>query len=121
MINSGDTAWVLMATALVMLMTFPGLALFYGGLVKRKNVLSMIMMSFCALCLVSLQWILWGYSLAFGPDMGHFIGGLDWAFLSHVGIEPNPDYAETIPHALYMAFQMMFAIITPALISGAIA
>lgn len=79
------------------------------------------MMSFCALCLVSLQWILWGYSLAFGPDIGHFIGSLDWAFLRHVDLEPNPDYAETIPHVLYMTFQMMFAVITPALISGAIA
>lgn len=121
MINSGDTAWMLMATALVMLMTFPGLALFYGGLVRRKNVLSMIMMSFCALCLVSLQWILWGYSFAFGPDHWHFIGSTDWLFLNQVGLDPNPDYAENIPHALYMLFQMMFAVITPALISGAIA
>lgn len=121
MINSGDTAWVLTATALVMIMTMPGLALFYGGLVRRKNVLSMIMMSFCVLCLVSLQWILWGYSLAFGEDNHHLIGGLKWIGLQHVGMEPNPDYASSIPHLLYMAFQMMFAVITPALISGALA
>lgn len=121
MINSGDTAWVLAATILVMLMTFPGLALFYGGLVKRKNILSMIMMSFSALCLISLQWVLWGYSLAFGPGTSHFIGNLDWFGLRSVGIEPNPHYADSIPHLLYMAFQMMFAVITPALISGAIA
>lgn len=120
-INSGDTAWMLTSTALVMLMTLPGLALFYGGLVRRKNVLSMIMMSFSVLCLISLQWIGWGYSLAFGEDHYHMIGGLEWAGLKGVGIEPNPDYAETIPHSLYMTFQMMFAIITPALISGAIA
>lgn len=121
MINSGDTAWMIAATVLVMLMTFPGLALFYGGLVKRKNILSMIMMSFSALCLISLQWVLWGYSLAFGPDTGHFIGNLDWLGLRSVGIEPNSNYADSIPHLLYMAFQMMFAVITPALISGAIA
>lgn len=121
MVSSGDTAWILAATALVMLMTMPGVALFYGGLVKRNNVLSMIMMSFCVLCMVSLQWILWGYSLAFGADHGHVIGGLEWLGLRHVGVEPNPDYASTIPHMLYMAFQMMFAIITPALISGALA
>lgn len=121
MFNSGDTAWVLGATILVMLMTFPGLALFYGGLVKRKNILSMIMMSFSALCLISLQWVLWGYSLAFAPDIGHFMGNLDWVGLRSVGLEPNPHYADSIPHLLFMAFQMMFAVITPALISGAIA
>lgn len=120
-INTGDTAWMLTATALVMLMTLPGLALFYGGLVRRKNVLSMIMMSFSVLCLISLQWIGWGYSLSFGEDHYHLIGGLDWIWLKGVGVEPNSDYAETIPHSLYMTFQMMFAIITPALISGAIA
>lgn len=121
MLNTGDVAWVLIATALVMLMTLPGLALYYGGLVRRKNVLSMIMMSFCVLCLVSLQWILWGYSLAFGPDYHHVIGRLDWIGLKDVGLQPNADYAETIPHLLYMTFQMMFAVITPALISGAFA
>lgn len=120
-INAGDTAWMLTSCALVMLMTLPGLALFYGGLVRRKNVLSMIMMSFSVLCLISLQWIGWGYSLAFAEDFNHIIGGLEWAGLKGVGADPNPDYAETIPHSLYMTFQMMFAIITPALISGAIA
>lgn len=120
-INSGDTSWVLTATALVMIMTMPGLALFYGGLVRRKNVLSMIMMSFCVLCLITLQWVLWGYSLAFGPDHGHLIGGFQWLGLKNVGMEPNPDYAASIPHMLFMVFQLMFAVITPALISGAIA
>lgn len=119
--NSGDIAWVLTSTAFVLLMTMPGLALFYAGLVRRKNALSMLMLSFFVLCFVSLQWILWGYSLAFGPDHGHVIGGLDWIGLQGVGAEPNDDYAKTIPHSLYMAFQMMFAVITPALISGAIA
>lgn len=121
MINSGDTAWVLISTALVMLMTMPGVALFYGGLVRRKNVLSMIMMSFIVLCLVCVQWVLFGYSLAFGPDHGHFIGDLSWVGLQGVGVEPNPNYAQSIPHLLYMSFQMMFAVITPALISGALA
>ena len=121
MINSGDTAWMLAASAFVMMMTMPGLALFYGGLVRKKNVLSMIMMSFCVLCLVSLQWILWGYSLAFGEDFNHFIGGLQWAGLRGVSMQPSPDYANTVPHLLFMTFQMMFAVITPALISGALA
>lgn len=121
MINSGDTAWVLISSALVMLMTFPGLALFYGGLVRRKNVLATIMQSFFVLCLISIQWILFGYSLSFGPDQGHFIGSLAWAGLKGVGMTPNPDYASTIPHLLFMAYQMMFAIITPGLITGAFA
>lgn len=121
MINSGDTAWVLISAALVMLMTFPGLALFYGGLVRRKNVLATIMQSFFVLCLISIQWILFGYSLAFGPDQGHFIGSLAWFGLKGVGMAPNPVYAPTIPHLLFMAYQMMFAIITPALITGAFA
>ncbi|MFA5499624.1 MAG: ammonium transporter [Candidatus Omnitrophota bacterium] len=121
MINSGDTAWVLISAALVMLMTFPGLALFYGGLVRRKNVLATIMQSFFVLCLISIQWILFGYSLAFGPDQGHFIGSLAWFGLKGVGMEPNPAYASTIPHLLFMAYQMMFAVITPALITGAFA
>ncbi len=121
MINSGDTAWVLISTALVMLMTFPGLALFYGGLVRRKNVLATIMQSFFMLCLISIQWVLFGYSLSFGPDQGHFIGSLAWFGLKGVGMAPNPDYAATIPHLLFMAYQMMFAIITPALITGAFA
>lgn len=121
MINSGDTAWILMSTALVMLMTAPGLAFFYGGLVRRKNVLATMMQSFFVLCLLSIQWILWGYSLSFGPDVGHFIGNLSWFGLKGVGLAPNPDYAATIPHMLFMAFQMMFAVITPGLITGAFA
>lgn len=119
-IDSGDTAWVLASSALVMLMT-PGLALFYGGMVRRKNVLGTIMHSFVALGIITVQWVLFGYSLAFGPDVGHVIGNLDWIGLRGVGLDPNPDYAATIPHQAYMIFQMMFAIITPALISGAIA
>jgi Amt family ammonium transporter len=121
MINSGDTAWVLVSTALVMLMTAPGLAFFYGGLVRRKNVLATMMQSFFVLCLLSIQWILWGYSLSFGPDVGHFIGNLSWFGLKGVGMAPNPDYAATIPHQLFMVFQMMFAVITPGLITGAFA
>ncbi len=120
-INFGDTAWVLASTALVMSMTAPGLAMFYGGLVRRKNVLSTMMQSFFILCLISVQWVLWGYSLAFGPDVGHFIGNLSWFALRGVGLTPNPDYAATIPHQLFMVFQMMFAVITPALITGAFA
>jgi len=118
-IDTGDTAWMLISSALVMLMT-PGLAFFYGGLVRHKNALSTIMHSFTAVALVSVIWVLWGYSLAFGPDHGGFIGGLDWLGLRHVGQEPGP-YAATIPHQAYMLFQLMFAIITPALITGAFA
>src|SRR5512142_3347248 len=120
-IDSGDTAWVLMSTALVMLMT-PGLALFYGGLVRRKNVLSTIMHSIFALALVSVTWVLFGFTLAFGPDVGGLgiIGGLDFIGLHGVGAQPM-DYAPTIPATVFMAFQMMFAIITPALITGAFA
>jgi ammonium transporter, Amt family len=120
-INYGDTAWMLVSTALVMAMTAPGLAMFYGGLVRRKNVLSVMMQSFFILCLISVQWVLWGYSLAFGPDAGHVIGNLSWFALKGVGLAPNPDYAATIPHQLFMVYQMMFAIITPALITGAFA
>jgi Amt family ammonium transporter len=120
-INSGDTAWLLISAALVMLMT-PGLAFFYGGLVRRKNVLSTIMQSLFVLGLVSVCWVLWGYSLAFGPDTGlGIIGGLDWLGLEGVGTEPHDVYAPTTPHLAFMAFQMMFAIITPALITGAFA
>jgi Amt family ammonium transporter len=119
-INGADTAWVLISAALVMLMT-PGLGLFYGGLVREKNVLSTIMHSFFILALISVQWVLWGYTLAFGPTQGGFIGGLDWLGLNGVGLEPNADYAATIPHQAFMVYQMMFAIITPALISGAFA
>ena len=119
-VNTGDTAWLLISTALVMLMT-PGLALFYGGMVRRKNVLGTIVQSFIALGVITIQWILFGYSLAFGPDVGHLIGSLKWAFLNGVGFLPNPDYAATVPHQAFMLFQMMFAVITPALITGAFA
>jgi Amt family ammonium transporter len=121
-ISAGDTAWVLASAALVMLMT-PGLGFFYGGLVRRKNVLSTVMHSFFILCLISVQWVLWGYSLAFGPDWKGLgiIGDLSWIGLNGVGVTPNKDYSATIPHQAYMAFQMMFAVITPALISGAFA
>jgi len=120
-IDTGDTAWVLTSAALVMLMTLPGLALFYGGLSRKKNVLSTIMFSFFTMVLISIQWALWGYSLAFGPDTGHIIGGLDWLGLKNVGLEPFSGYSATIPHQAFMIFQMMFAVITPALISGAFA
>jgi Amt family ammonium transporter len=119
-IDSGDTAWLLTSTALVMLMT-PGLAMFYGGMVRRKNVLGTIMHSFIAIALVSVQWIFFGYSLSFGPDVNGFIGNLSWAGLSNVGLTPNADYAPTVPHLAFMVYQMMFAVITPALISGAFA
>src|SRR5664280_1306061 len=119
--NSGDTAWVLMSSALVLLMTIPGLAFFYGGLVRRKNVLSILMQCFIILCVISLQWVLFGYSLAFGPDFHGLIGNLNWAGLNSVGTLPNADYAATIPHSVFMIFQMMFAVITPALIIGAYA
>ncbi|MCU0573717.1 MAG: ammonium transporter [Syntrophobacteraceae bacterium] len=118
--DTGDTAWILVCAAMVMLMT-PGLGLFYAGMARRKNVLGTIMQSFVALGIITIQWALFGYSLAFGPDIGHLIGGLKYFALSGVGMEPNADYAATIPHQLFMVFQMMFAIITPALISGAIA
>jgi Amt family ammonium transporter len=119
-IDPGDTAFVLVSAALVMLMT-PGLALFYGGMVRKKNVLGTLMQSFVAIAIVSVQWILIGYSLSFGPDVRGLIGSLDWAGLRGVGIEPNPDYAATIPHTAFMIYQAMFAVITPALITGAFA
>ena len=119
-IDTGDTAWILMSTALVMLMT-PGLAMFYGGMVRRKNVLGTIMHSFIAIALVSVQWILIGYSLSFGPDVKGLIGNLSWAGLQGVGLTPNADYAPTVPHLAFMIYQAMFAVITPALISGAFA
>lgn len=119
MINSGDTAWVLISAALVMLMT-PGLAFFYGGMVRRKNILSILMQCFIVLCVLSLQWVLFGYSLSFAPAKG-FWGGLGWFGLKNVGLAPYADYAATIPHQAFMIFQAMFAIITPALIIGAFA
>ena len=118
--DSGDTAWVLTSSALVLLMT-PGLAFFYGGLVRGKNVLATIMHSFFTIAIVSLVWILWGYSLAFGPDVGGFIGNLKWAGLNDVSATEAGPYSDTIPHQTFMVFQMMFAIITPALVTGAFA
>ncbi len=120
MVNSGDIAFILVCSALVMFMT-PGLALFYGGMVRSKNVLATIMQSFIVLGLVTVIWVLWGYSLAFGPDVKGFIGSLAWFGLKGVGLNPNPDYAGTIPHQAFMIYQAMFAIITPALITGAFA
>jgi Amt family ammonium transporter len=119
-IDSGDTAWMLISAALVLMMTGPGLALFYSGLVRRKNVLATMMQSFVLMALVSVIWSIVGYSLAF--DHGtFFIGGFKYAFLNHVGADPNLAYAPTIPHTTWMVYQLMFAIITPALICGAYA
>ena len=120
-VNGADTAWVLVSAALVLAMTVPGLALFYGGLVRSKNVLGTIMHSFVIVCLISLFWVLLGYSLAFGPDVKGVIGSLAWAGLSGVGLSPHAVYGPTIPHQAFMVFQLMFAAITPALITGAFA
>lgn len=117
-INTGDTAWVLVATALVMLMT-PAVGFFYGGMVRSKNVVSVLKQSMVILAIISLQWAILGYSLVFGKDIGGVIGGLNFAGLRGVGFAPNPDYAATIPHLVFMIFQAMFAVITPALIIGA--
>jgi Amt family ammonium transporter len=119
MISAGDTAWVLISAALVMLMT-PGLALFYGGMVRRKNVLSTIMMSFALLGLIGILWVLFGYSLGFGPNLGGIIGKLDWIGLRGVGENPSDVYATTVPHLAFMVFQAMFAVITVALWTGGI-
>ncbi len=119
-INAGDTAWMLVCAALVFLMT-PGLAFFYGGLVRRKNFLSILMQCFMLACVITLQWVLFGYSLSFGPDLKGMIGSLSWAGLHGVGLEPYADYSATIPHQLFMIYQAMFAIITPGLILGAFA
>ena len=119
-ISGADTAFVMVAAALVMVMT-PGLGLFYGGMVRRKNVLATFQQSFILLGVVALQWVLFGYSLAFGPDVGGVIGSLEWFGLSGVGGDPNPAYGSTIPHQVYMLFQLMFAAITPALVTGAFA
>jgi Amt family ammonium transporter len=120
--NGGDTAWMIVATAMVMVM-LPGLALFYGGLVRRKNVLSTIMHSFFGLALVSVVWVLVGFSLAFGHDITGLglLGGSDYVGFSNVGLDPSPTYATTIPFVLFAGFQLMFAAITPALITGAFA
>src|SRR5829696_1020887 len=116
--DTGDTAWILMSTALVLMMT-PALAFFYGGMVRKKNVLSTLNLSFITIGLISLQWILFGYSLAFGDSQGGLIGNLKYVGLLGVGSEPNPELAGTIPHLAFVAYQMMFAVITPALITGA--
>src|ERR1700691_1023961 len=118
--SAGDNAWMLVSAALVLMMTGPGLALFYGGLVRRKNVLSTMMHSFILMAVVTVVWAVVGYSLAFGGS-GPFLGDLHFAFLNNVGSAPNPDYAATIPQQTFMIYQLMFAIITPALISGAFA
>jgi Amt family ammonium transporter len=118
-VSSGDTAWILVSSALVMLMT-PGVAFFYGGMVRRKNLLSTMMMSFACLGLVGLLWILYSYSLSFGSDYGGFIGGFNFIGLTNVGQEPSAVYATTVPHLAFMIFQAMFAIITVALFTGAI-
>ncbi len=118
-VNSGDTAWLLVSTALVMLMT-PGLALFYAGMTRRKNAVSTSMMSFSALGVIALLWTLYGYSLSFGTDYSGLIGGLNLALLQGVGQDPSTVYATTVPQLAFFAFQAMFAIITTALISGAV-
>jgi ammonium transporter, Amt family len=118
-VNAADTAWILISTALVMLMT-PGLALFYGGMVRRKNAVSTTMMSFCALGLAGMLWAIYGYSLSFGSDLGGLIGGVEHLLLQGVGQAPSSVYATTIPHLAFFAFQGMFAVITVALISGAV-
>ena len=118
--NAGDTVFVLVSAALVMLMT-PGLALFYGGMVRSKNVLGTLMQSFIILGIITVEWVLWGYTMSFGPDHGGLIGGLTMFGLKGVGLTPSPDYGSTIPQLAFMIFQCMFAIITPALITGAFA
>jgi ammonium transporter, Amt family len=119
--NSGDTVWVLFSAALVFIMT-PGVALFYGGMARRKNILSILMQCFIIMCLIGVQWVIYGYSLSFGPDTGlGIIGSLDWAGLKGIGLGPNPDYSTAVPHMAFMVFQAMFAILTPALMVGAFA
>lgn len=119
-LNGSDMTFVLISAALVMVM-IPGLALFYGGMVKNKNVLSITLHSYAALIVISVQWIIIGYSISFGPDQFNFIGNLDFSFLNNIGILPNADYSTTIPHLLFVIFQMMFAVVTAAVISGAFA
>jgi Amt family ammonium transporter len=117
-INAGDTAWILVCCSLVLLMT-PALALFYGGMVRRKNVLSTLTLSYIFMALIGVQWVAYGYSLAFGASIHGWIGGLNFIGFQGVDALPNADYSKTIPHGLFAAFQMMFAVITPALITGA--
>ncbi len=119
-ISAGDTAWLLTSSLLVLMMIVPGLALFYGGLVRRKNVLGTLMHSFILLAMISVQWVLWGYTIAFGPDVGGLFGNFKYFGLAGVGPDPGP-YAATVPHLAFMTFQGMFAAITPALITGAFA
>src|SRR5215475_8998368 len=119
-IDTSDTAWMLVSAALVLFMTIPGLFLFYGGLVRSKNVLGMLMQNFVMVAIVTIQWIVIGYSIAFAGGTS-FLGGFQWAGLTGVGLTPNPDYAATIPHQTFMFYQLMFAIITPALMTGAFA
>lgn len=118
-IDTGDTAWILISSALVLCMTLPGLALFYGGLVRSKNVLGTIMHTTIIVCVISIVWVLWGYTLAFGPDVGGVIGGLDYLGLRGVGMDAFP--GTRIPHLLFMVFQLMFASITVALVTGSFA
>lgn len=117
-VNGADLVWVLAAACLVMLMT-PAVGLFYGGMVQRKNLLSTMMLSFAILLVISLQWVMFGYSLAFGPDWHNIVGDLSWVSLRGVGLDVRPEYAATLPHLAFMLFQMKFAVITPALITGA--
>lgn len=119
-VDTGDTAWLLTSAALVLMMT-PALAFFYGGLVRKKNMLSVLMQCFMLMCIVTVQWVLFGYSLSFGPTINGWIGSLDWVGLKGVGLDPYPDYSATVPHQAFMIYQAMFAIITPGLILGAFA
>lgn len=119
-VNTGDTAWLLTSAALVLLMT-PALAFFYAGMVRSKNAVATIMQSMIAIPVITVVWCLFGYSIAFGPTSGGWMGSLAWSFLNGVGTAPNADYGATIPHSLFMVFQCMFAIITPALVTGAFA
>ena len=116
-IDTGDTAFMLIAMVFVMIMT-PAISLFYGGMVRAKNVLNTIMMSLIVMGLITIQWVIGGYSLAFGPDVSHVIGNFSWAMFNGVGQTPNADYSGTIPHMLFAIFQMMFAIITAGIITG---
>src|SRR5580698_3488743 len=124
-LNSGDTTWMLTSSALVLMMTIPGLALFYGGMVRKKNVLATLAQSFGATCVVTLLWMIVGYSIAFTPNgnagMNQFLGGFKYLFLAPMGVKSVSALAGTIPESVYMFFQMTFAIITPALIAGALA
>src|SRR3989304_2551469 len=116
-VDTGDTAWMLTSSALVLMMTIPGLFLFYGGLVRAKNTLFTMMHSFIMVALISIQWVLWGYRLAFGPDKGGIIGSLAWFGLKSVGADPNPEYAAHIPQQVFMIYQLLLAIFPPPLLT----